>query len=93
MDTNKPVQQTQPQMLDRVTLFDELRSAVGRAEDLLKATRQNRDPSCAEARQNLETMVRAARIELACYYAPRTDTCGTTGEAKIFDHFKAGADK
>ena len=96
MDANQPGQQRQSTMTERVALFDELRRAIARAEDLLNATRQNCDPSCADARARLEAILRAARTQLARYDDAKMDTPSPncmTGEAKIFDCFNAGADK
>ena len=96
MDTNQPGQRRRSIMRERASLFDELRRAIERAEDLLQATRQHVDPSCSDARAKLETVLRAARAQLARYEEgsmPVASTHYMTGEAKIFDCFNAGANK
>jgi hypothetical protein len=95
MDSNQQGQRSQPPMHERALLFDELRRAIARAEDLLRATRQHVDPSCADAREQLQAILRAAHMQLARYDDGKMETAGATsktGEAKIFGCFDADAD-
>ncbi|MFC3107784.1 hypothetical protein ACFQAT_06095 [Undibacterium arcticum] len=97
MDANQPGQQGERRrspMPEREMLFNELRRAIGRAESLLQATCQRGDPSCADARERLEAILRAARMQLARYDDGKMDHSGTSasGEAKIFNCFNAGTD-